>query len=305
MWLAAITASIPLHAQESAVAIGKKLAVDSGVRWTVRDLRHPLLGSIKFAVQERDVATVVGNEKILSLTYVSCQKTSEKIAIELTNAPSSAPATGLGPVDLPRLVCNSPRPQGGLVKSDLAASWEIGVLGDALARGLSPAELRRCVSIDVLQNVALPRGWPRESQPLTLQITPYARELDEVFAMCFEPSAYAQDEPRPAAVAPPARLSRTPEPTAPPARTPAPPAERKAQPEDASWKAARTVANGRTNVRAGANLGSAVVIQLDPGALILVQPTSTDWWKVKPRSGAAYGGYIREDRLQLERPAGR
>ena len=285
----ACLANAPAHAQEAAVALGKKLAADSGVRWAVRDVRHPLLGSIKFAVQDKDVTTVVGNEKIFSLTYVSCQKASEKIAIELTNAPSSAPASGLGPVDLPRLVCNSPGPQGALVKKDIEASWEIGVLGDTLARGLSPAELRRCASIDVLQNLALPKGWPRESQPVTLQITPYGRELDEVFAMCFEPTAYAQEEPRPPA-APAARV----------ASPPAPASDRKPQPADLAWKAARTVASGRTNVRAAASLGSAVVIQLDPGATILVQATSTEWWKVKPRTGSGFSGYIRQDRLQLQ-----
>src|SRR5882672_10184867 len=135
--LAACAASVTLHAQDApTTAIGKRLAAESGVRWTVRDTRHPLLGSIKFAVQEKDIATTVGKDRILSLTYISCQKTPEKIAIELINAPSTAPARGLGPVDLPRLVCTRPGPQGGLVKSDLAASWEIGVLGDTLARGL-------------------------------------------------------------------------------------------------------------------------------------------------------------------------
>ena len=87
----------PLHGEEPAASIGKRLAADSGVRWTVHDTRHPLLGSIKFAVQEKDVATTVGKEKIFSLSYVSCQKTPEKVAIELTNAPASAPAGGLGP----------------------------------------------------------------------------------------------------------------------------------------------------------------------------------------------------------------
>ena len=71
-------------------------------------------------------------------------------------------------------------------------------------------------------------------------------------------------------------------------------------PEDPSWKSARTAASGRTNVRAAANLTSAVVIQLDPGALILVQPTATEWWKVKPLGGAGFSGYIRQDRLQLQ-----
>jgi hypothetical protein len=192
----------------------------------------------------------------------------------------------LGPVDLPRLVCNSPGPQGGLVKSDIAASWEIGVLGDTLARGLNPADIRRCVSIDVLQNLALPVGWPRESQRVALQITPYGRELDAVLAECGEAPTFAQEEPRPAAPA---------------AAPPVPPAARR-EPADLPWKAARTIASGRTNVRAAPNLDSRAVVQLDPGARILVQPASAPWWKVKPVNGAGFAGYIREDRFALERP---
>src|SRR5258706_10566672 len=155
LWLAALASSVPLHAQEPAVSIGKRLAAESPVRWLAHDANHPLLGLIQFAAQKEDYATTVGKEKILSLAYVSCQRSTGTIAIELTNAPASAPATGLGPVDLPKLVCNRPGAQGGaLVKSDIAASWEIGTLGDSLARGLSASDLRKCVSIDAYQNLA-------------------------------------------------------------------------------------------------------------------------------------------------------
>lgn len=293
---AASIASIPLHGEEPTVAIGKRLAAGSGARWDVRETDHPLLGPIQFAARKDEIATTVRNEKIFSNAYVSCQRKSATVAIELTNAPGTNLAGGLGPIDLPRLVCNSPGPQGAaLVKSELAASWEIGVLGDTLARGLSPAALRRCASIDVLQNLALPRGWPQEAQRVTLQITPYARELDSVFVRCGEPSAFASEDPRPAA-APVARPA--------PAVTPAPRGNQASQEKDLPWKAARTIATGRTNVRAAASLDSPVVIQLDPGTRILVQPGSADWWKVKPRSGAGFAGYIRQDRLQLERPRG-
>src|SRR5260221_9386211 len=203
MLLVALGASMPSHGEEPG--------------WDVREVRHPVLGSIKFAVQKSDVATPVRNEKILSLAYVSCQKTTEKIAIELTNAPASAPASGLGPIDLPRIVCNSRSPQGNIVKSDISASWEIGVLGDTLARGLAPAALRRCDSIEVFENLALPKAWGQESQRVTLRIPIYARELDSVFVQCGEAPAFAQAEPPPAA-APAAR----PAPATAPAPAPAP-----------------------------------------------------------------------------------
>ena len=180
--------SIPSHCEEPVVSIGKQRAAGAAIEWEVRDVHHPLLGSIKYARQRSDVVTAVRNEKIFSLAYISCQKSSWKVAIELTNAPASDPAGGLGPTDLPRLVCNSPSPKGdgALVKSDLAASWEISTLGDTLARGLSPSALRRCVSIDVLENVALPPGWPQASQPIAMEITPYNRQLDSVFEACGE-----------------------------------------------------------------------------------------------------------------------
>jgi hypothetical protein len=200
-------------------------------------------------------------------------------------------------VDLPRLVCNSPRPQGDgvLVKNDLAASWEIGGLGDTLARGLSPAALRRCASIDVLQNVALPKGWPQENLRIAMELTPYARQLDAVFAACGETTAFA---PEAAAPVPKERAASTPPQVT--AVQPPPRSDQVARPAEVPWKPARAIATGRTNVRRTASLNSAVVIQLDPGARILVQQTSAEWWKVKPRSGASFGGYIRRDRVVFE-----
>lgn len=291
-------ASIPCAGEEPVVAIGKRFAVDSGLQWDMREANHPVLGPIQFAGRKSEVTTAVREHRIFSNAYVSCQRKTGTIALELTNAPSTAPDRGLGPIDLPRLVCNSPGPQGaGVVKTDIAASWEIGALGDALARGLSPAALRNCVSIDVLQNLALPAAWRQESQRVGLQITPYARELDAVFARCGEASAYAiVEEPRPAVPATRAGAS--------PAR-PAPAAtERVAPAAELPWLAARTTAKGKTNVRAAPNLGSAVVIQLDAGARLEVQKAAADWWKVRPAPGAGnFSGYIREDRVELDRPA--
>lgn len=283
-------ASIPSRGEEPVVSMGKQRAAASAIEWDVRDVNHPVMGPIKAAVQRRAVVTAVGSEKILSLAFVSCQKSAGKIAIELANATEADARGGLGPVDLPRLVCNSPRPQGDgvLAKSDLAASWEIGALGDTLARGLSPATLRRCVSIDVLQNVALPQGWPRESQRVAMELTPYARELDAIFTACGETTAFAPQGTTPSAKPQVGQLE------------PAPRGDQGARSADAPWKPARTTAKGRTNVRKAASIDSAVVTQLPPGVKILVQQTSAEWWKVRLRSGASISGYIRRDRVVFE-----
>jgi SH3-like domain-containing protein len=63
------------------------------------------------------------------------------------------------------------------------------------------------------------------------------------------------------------------------------------------WRTARVISSGKTNVRAAATLQSAVVAQLDPGAIVLVQRMGGEWWRAKSSAGAAFEGYIREDRL--------
>jgi hypothetical protein len=73
-----------------------------------------------------------------------------------------------------------------------------------------------------------------------------------------------------------------------------------AQPADASWKPARSIPRGRTNVRAAASTDSPIVVKLDPGTRLLAQRASASWWAVKPRSGAGFSGYIRQDRLAFE-----
>lgn len=257
-------ASLPLRGEEPVASIGRQHAARSGIGWEAHDIDHPQLGPIRYAVQTSAVATTVGKEKIVSLAFVSCRKGDGTVAIELTNAFGSDPAGGLKPTQMPRLVCRSPGPADRrvVVKTDLAARWEIGPLGDPLARGLSPAVLRRCFAIDVLQSVALPSGFSRRSQRIDMEITPFSGPLDTVFAACGEAIATRSAE--------------------------------------APWKPARTSASGRTNVRAGASLDAAMVARLDPGTKLLVQPASTPWWKVKPRSGAGFSGYIREDRLAFE-----
>ncbi|MGZ5060465.1 MAG: SH3 domain-containing protein [Usitatibacter sp.] len=271
------------------MSLGKQRAAASAVEWDVRDVTHPLLGPIKVAVQKRATITAARSGSIVSLAFVSCQKARGRIAIELANAPENDAKSGLGPTELPRLVCNAPRSPGDgvVVKSDLEASWEIDTLGDSLARGLSPATLRRCASIDIVQNVAPPAGWRQASQRVAMELLPYGRALDAVFSACGETTAYAAEE--------------QPVPAMPQAKAAPPAARSDSRPASADeWKPARTIAKGRTNVRSAASVDSALVTHLEPGTRILVQRASSDWWKVRPRNGARFSGYIRGDRVELE-----
>lgn len=271
MLCAACLAGLPSRGEEAVVTIGKQRASASAVEWEVRDVNHPRLGPIKFASRRTAVATPVGSETIVSQSYVSCQKSTRKIAVELSNAFVSNPAGGLGPREMPRLTCYSPDPRvaGALAMSELSPKWEVNNLGDALAHGLAASELRRCVSIDVLQDVALPAGGTQGSQQVLMELLTYSRALDTVFAACGEKTAYA-------------------------ARAADPP------PAAADWRRARTIAKGRTNVRAAASVDSALVVALAPGLPLLAQRASTDWWAVRARSGSGFSGYIRGDRLVFE-----
>lgn len=266
---AACLASAPSLGGDSVAVLGVQRASGSTVQWDVIDSRHPALGDIRFAARKTGAATSVGDRKIVSQSYVSCQKSNGRIAIELSNAPDENLAGGLAPKDMPILTCYSPDPKGGgaLMMSELTAKWEVNDLGDTLARGLSPADLRRCVSIDVLQDVALPAGWPQVRQQVVMELLPYGRALDAVFVACGQKSAYAAPG-KPAAAA--------------------------------GWKPARTTAKGRSNVRAAASVDSPLVVQLNPGTPLQVQATGTDWWMVKPQSGSGFSGYIRQDRLAFE-----
>ncbi len=53
-------------------------------------------------------------------------------------------------------------------------------------------------------------------------------------------------------------------------------------------------------MRAATSVESPIVIKLAPGTRVLVRRTSAPWWEVKPRAGAGFRGYIREDRLVVE-----
>jgi hypothetical protein len=265
---AACLASASSRGDDAAVEVGKQFASSSTVPWDVSDANHPALGPIRFAARRVAATTTVGGRKFVSQSYVSCQKGGGKIAIELSSAPEDNLAAGLAPKGRPTLTCYSPDPKsgGGLAMSEIPAKWEINDLGDAMVSGLSPAALRRCASIDVLQEVTLPAGWSQPSQQVVMELLPYSRALDAVFAACGERSVYAAGEKPPAA----------------------------------AWKPARTIAKGQTNVRADARLESPLVVKLGPGTKLLVQPTGTDWWKVKPGSGERFSGYIRKDRLVFE-----
>jgi len=175
MLCAACLAGLPSRGEEAVATIGKQRASASSVEWEVRDVDHPRLGRIKFASRKAAVVTPAGSETIVSQSYVSCQKSSRRIAVEFSNAFASNPAGGLGPRVWPRLTCYSPAPRGAgtLAMSELSPKWEVNDLGDALAQGLATAELRRCVSIDVLQDIALPAGSAEGSRQVLMELLTY------------------------------------------------------------------------------------------------------------------------------------
>lgn len=284
--LLALATQAALAADDPVVALGKQRAAAAGGKWEVRDLKHPAMGSIKVAIWLNAQSTDAGRDRIVSSVYVSCQKVADRVAIELANAPSGNPGGGVGPMDLPQLTCLGLKPDGSPQRTEIPASWEIDDFGDALSRNMRPAALRACAAIEVTQNVALPPGWPRESQRISLAFSPYSRELDDVFTQCGEPSAYPAEQVATAPASKPgAVVARAPAGAATPA---------------AGWKRARTVSKGKTNVRASGSLQDALVTTLPPGMPVLVQPAAGDWWHVRPRSGSAYEGYLRRDRFVFD-----
>ncbi len=302
-------AFLPAHSQDLSATLGKKLAASSRLEWVTKEAGHPVLGNIRFAFLKNAVETRVGNAKIYSRAYLSCQKGLGKFAIELTNATAPDDPSGLRAATEPRLYCNRPiQPwDEKLVEEALLANWEYNKIGDALTQGFRPFPLRECVSIRVVQEVALPAGWAQKSAHVEFEILPYNRELDSIFVTCGEDSAYAADAPAaPAAASAPATAFapiKPATPSAPPKlamptaaprlSAPSPPV----QAAGVAWQTARVISTGKTNVRAGPTLDSAIVVQLDPGAVVLVQRTGNEWWRAKPSSGAAFDGYIRQDRL--------
>jgi hypothetical protein len=298
--IALAAAALTAHSEDPAAALGKQRAAGSRVDWEIRDAGHPSLGNIRYAYIKRPVETPVGDSTVFSRAYFSCQKNRAMFAIELANATAPADPEGLKPAAEPRLVCNRPTGPGGaeIAREELLANWEINAkLGDALTRGLRAFPLRECASIGVVQEVVLPPGWARKTARIEFEILPYARELDAIFVACGERSAYV-----PGPVAPAATVASAP--AAPGAAPPAAPAPAVAKPpparapvRQAQWVTVRVVAGGRTNVRAGPRLQSAIVIRLDPGSLVQVQRTGADWWRARAARGPRFDGYIRQDRL--------
>ena len=314
VFLPVVLTVLPAHSELPAAPLGKQRAASSRLEWEIREAGHPILGNIRFAFLKSAVETPVGNAKVFSRAYFSCQKASRKFAIELANATAPDDPKGLRPSTEPRLYCNRPiQPwDEKLVQEELLARWEVNDLGDALTQGLRPFPLRECVSIRVVQEVVLPQGWTQKSARVEFEILPYTKELDSIFVTCGELSAYAPAAPAAAAVpataparvasAAPPRPAPAPAPvaSAAPARTapaPAPAPAKPATETSAPWQTVRVLSSGKTNVRAGPSLQSATVTQLDPGAVVLVQRTGSEWWRAKPSAGAAFEGYIRQDRL--------
>ena len=258
------------RAQMAVADAGKQRAAALALPWQVREAAHPVLGPIVFAMLSKPVLTAAGSGRVSSNVYVSCERSTAKMAIELAHGTRPDDPGGLKPKTMPRLTCIAPN---GGKPEEIEARWTANELGDVMARGLWPSTLRACATIGISQEVVVPAGWGVPAARVQFEIGPYARELEAVFARCGEPTAW------PAQVAPPKPVAPKPE-----------------------WITARVTSEGHTNVRAKPNVRSALVIRLDPGDIVLVQRASGDWWRAQSRPGArhAFEGYIRRDRLVVK-----
>lgn len=277
-------AVLPAQGQNPVAAAGKQRAANSLLDWEVREANHPTMGPIRFAFLKSEIVTAVGRVKVFTKPYVSCEKGSGKIAIEVAHGMSPDDARGLQPKTVPRLVCSGPPASGAkkLVQEEIPARWSINELGDVLARGLSPSQLRQCASILVDQDVSLPQA-PGTAR-VEFELTPYNKVMDAIFVMCGEATAWGPGSA-------PARVAATPATSAAP-----PPPQR----SEGGWRSVRTIAKGNTNVRARPSTDSPVVVQLPPGATVTVQLAEGDWWRARSSGGRNFDGYIRSDRLVLK-----
>jgi len=280
----ACTFAAAAWAEDPLARLGMQRAAASPFQWDVGDAAHPVLGPIRFAMLKKPVATPVGRNRVSSNIYVSCERNARRIAIELANSKAPDDPGGFSPKTMPRLTCNGvdaamPDRTTG---ETLQARWSVNEVGDALARGLWPSQLRQCASIGIEQEVSLPKGWSSETAHIDFEITSYARALDDVFQACGEPSVYADAAPA-AAPARPAVAS--------PAA--APPAAANERP----WKQARIAAKGDSALLAAPRTDAEVVATLEPGTHVRVQFAGGNWWRVKPQSGLSFEGYIPRERI--------
>jgi SH3 domain-containing protein len=286
--LTACSFAVPAWAQDPLAALGMQRAAASPLQWDVGDAAHPLLGPIRFAVLRKPVATAVGDNRVSSNVYVSCERNARRIAIELANSRAPDDPGGFGPKTMPRLTCNGVDPAipGRASAETLRATWSVNEVGDALARGLWPSQLRQCASIGIEQEVRLPKGWSRETARIDFEITSYTRALDDVFHACGEPSVYA--DAAPATAAPPA---------APATGVPQPPVAPSAAADERPWKKARLASKGETQLHAAPRADAEVVATLEPGTPVRVQFAGGNWWRVKPQSDVSLEGYIPRERI--------
>ena len=264
--------AVPAFAQQPAASEAAQAPLpNSPLIWEIRDGTHPRLGPIRVAVPSTSVVTPVGKEKILSLVFFSCERSKGLIAIELVNAAESDTRGGLYPKQMPKLYCN---PRSTAPRVEIPSTWFVSEIGDALARGFAPADFRRCASLEIAQDISLPRGWTAETKHVEIEVIPYKKEIDEVLGTCAEgpllaaqahPPAPAPAPQKPAAASTPAPSSPTPAlskaPAAAPTKpAPAPaPATAPAASNEAPWRSAHTITHGRSNVRSAASIDSTVL----------------------------------------------
>src|SRR5258706_7689849 len=281
------TQALPALAQQPAPPAAQSPLPSSPLIWEIRDGTHPKLGPIRVAVPSTSVVTPVGKEKIMSLVFFSCERSKGEIAIELANAAESDTRGGLYPKQMPKLFCD---PRSTAPRAEIASTWFVSELGDALARGFAPSVFRRCAAVQIVQDLALPRGWGAETKQVEIEVIPYKKEIDEVLATCAEgpllsaqASAPGSAPPKTAAAPAPAQSPPAPAPPkAPAAAAPAKPATAPAPApvpaasSDAPWRSAHTLAGGRSNIRSSPGIDSSVVTMLEAGVSVLVQPATAD-----------------------------
>ena len=121
-----------------------------------------------------------------------CER-SGRIAIELANAAESDTRSGLYPKQMPKLFCD---PRSTAPRIEIASTWFVSELGDALTRGLAPSVFRRCAAVQIVQDLALPRGWGAETKHVEIEVIPYKKEIDEVLATCARDRSSPRKLPR-------------------------------------------------------------------------------------------------------------